>query len=122
MVIKKFSSKLMRFKLTIKRKIELPRGNNLGSPLQMQNSHPVKHLSMPTSKTLLGMGAEVDSQLSHTSKMVYFIKLDNGLNLTVYAKIFTRRLTGFLKHPIVILPTLILHHIIYTKYVAKDSA
>ena len=118
MVIKKFSSKLVRFKLTIKRKIELPRGNNLGSPLQMQNSHPVKHLSMPTSKTLLGMGAEVDSQLSHTSKIVYFINLDNGLNLTVYAKIFTRRLTGFLKHPIVILPTLILHHIIYTKYLA----
>ena len=55
MVIKKFSSKLVRFKLTIKRKIELPRGNNLGSPLQMQNSHPVKHLSMSTSKTLLGM-------------------------------------------------------------------
>ena len=87
-------------------------------PLQMQNSHPVKHLSMPTLKTLLGMGAEVDSQLRHTSKIVYFIKLDNGLNLTVYAKIFTRRLTGFLKHPIVILPTLILHHIIYTKYLA----
>ena len=118
MVIKKFSSKLVRFKLTIKRKIELPRGNNLGSPLQMQNSHPVKHLSMPTSKTLLGMGAEVDSQLSHTSKIVYFIKLDNGLILTVYAKIFTRRLTGFLKHPVVVLPTLILHLIIYTKHLA----
>ena len=87
-------------------------------PLQMQNSHPEKHLSMPTSKALPGMAAEVDSQLSHTSKIVYFVKLDNGLNLTVYAKIFTRRLTGFLKHPIVILPTLILHHIIYTKYLA----
>ena len=73
---------------------------------------------MPTSKTLLAMGTEVDSQPSHTSKIVYFIKLDNGLILTAYAKIFTRRLTGFLKHPIVILPTLILHHIIYTKYVA----
>ena len=73
---------------------------------------------MPTSKTLLGMGAEVDSQLSHTSKIVYFIKLDSGLILTVYAKIFTRRLTGFLKHPKVILPTLMLHHIIYTKYLA----
>ena len=118
MVIKKFSSKLVRLKFTIKQKIELPHRNNLGSPLQIQNSHPVKHLSMPTSKTLLGMGAEVDSQLSHTSKIVYFINLDNGLNLTVYAKIFTRRLTGFLKHPIVILPTLILHHIIYTKYLA----
>ena len=55
----------------------------------MQNSHPIKHLSMPTSKTLLGMGAEVDSQLSHTSKILYFTKLDNDLNLTVYAKIFT---------------------------------
>ena len=32
----------------------------------MQNSHPVKYLSMPTSKTLLGIGAEVDSQLSYT--------------------------------------------------------
>ena len=62
----------------------------------MQNSYPVKHLSMPTSKTLLGIGAEVDSQLSHTFKVVYFIKLDNGLNLTVCAKIFTRGLTGFL--------------------------
>ena len=64
------------------------------------------------------MNAEVDSQFSHTSKMVYFIKLDNGLILTVYAKLFTRRLTGFLKDPIVILPTLILHQIIYTKYIA----
>ena len=36
---------------------------------------------MPTSKALFGMGAEVDSQLSHTSKIVYFIKLDNGLNI-----------------------------------------
>ena len=87
-------------------------------PLQMQSSHPVKHLSMPTSRTLLGMGAEVDSQLSHTSIIVYFIKLDNSLILTVYAKIFTIRLTGFLKDPIVILPTLILHHIIHAKYLA----
>ena len=117
MVMKKFSSKLVRLKLTIKQKTELPHRNNLGSPLQMQSSHPVKHFSMPTSKTLLG-SAEVDSQLSNTSKTVYFIKLDNGLILTVYAKIFTRRLTGFLKHPIVILPTLIFHHIIYTKYLA----
>ena len=122
MIIEKFSSKLVRLKLTIKRKIEIPHRNNFGSPLQMQNSHPVKHLSMPTSKTLLGMGAEVDSQLSHTSKIVYFIKLDNGLILTVHAKIFTRRLAGFLKHPIVILPRLILHHIIYTKYLAYDTA
>ena len=75
----------------------------------MQGIHPAKHVSMPTSKRLVGMSAEVDSQLSHTSKIVYFIKLDNGLILTVYTKIFTRRLTGFLKHPIVILPTLILH-------------
>ena len=118
MFIKKFSSKLVRLKFKINEKIELPHRNNLGSPLQMQNSHPVKHLSMPTSKTLLGMGAEVDSQLSHTSKIVYFIKLDNGLILTVYAKIFTRRLTGFLKHPVVILQTLILHLIIYTKHLA----
>ena len=118
MVIEKFSSKLVRLGLTVKRKMELRHRNHLGSSLQMQNSHPVKHLSMPTSKTLLGMGAEVDSQLSHTSEKVYFIKLDNGLILTVYAKIFTRRLTGFLKHPIVILPTLMLHHIIYTKYLA----
>ena len=36
---------------------------------------------MPTSKALFGMGAEVDSQLSHTSKIVYFIKLDNSLNI-----------------------------------------
>ena len=84
----------------------------------MQNSRPVKHLSIPTSKTLLGMGAEVDSQFSHTSKIVYFVKLHNNLNLTVYAKIFTRHLNGFLKHLIVILPMLILHHIIYTKYLA----
>ena len=84
----------------------------------MQNSRPVKHLSIPTSKTLLGMGAEVDSQFSHTSKIVYFIKLDNSLILTAYAKVFTRRLTGFLKYPIVILPTLILHHMIYAKYLA----
>ena len=108
----------MRLKLTIKQKIELPQRDNLGSPLQMENSHPVKHLSMPTPKTLLGMGAEVDSQLTHTSKIAYFRNLDNGLILTVYAKIFTRRLTGFLKHPIVILPTLKLHHIIHTKYLA----
>ena len=75
----------------------------------MQDIHPAKHVSMPTSKRLVGMSAEVGSQLSHTSKIVYFIKLDNGLILTVYTKIFTRRRTGFLKHPIVILPTLILH-------------
>ena len=118
MVIKKFTSKLVRLKLTIKRKIELPHRNNIRSPIQMQNSHPVKHVSMPTSKTLLGMAAEEYSQLSHTSKIVYFIKLNNGLVLTVYAKIFTRRLTGFLKHPIVSLPTLILHYIIDTKYLA----
>ena len=49
----------------------------------MQNSHPVKHLSMHTSEILLGMGAEADSQLSHRSKIVYFIKLDNDLILTV---------------------------------------
>ena len=55
----------------------------------MENSHPIKRLSMPTLKTLLGMGAEVDSQLSHTSKILYFTKLNNDLNLTVYAKIFT---------------------------------
>ena len=55
----------------------------------MQNSHPIKHLSMPTSETLLGMGAEVDPQLSHASKIVYFTKLDSGLNLTVSTKIFT---------------------------------
>ena len=35
------------------------------------------------------MDAEVNSQLSHTSKIVYFTKLDNDLNLTVYGKIFT---------------------------------
>ena len=67
MVIKTFSSKLVRIKL----------------------SHPIKHLSMPPLKTLLGMGGEVDSQLSHTSKIVHFTKLDNGLNLTVRAKILT---------------------------------
>ena len=55
----------------------------------MQNSHPIKHFSMPISKTLLGMCAKVDSQLSHTSKKVLFTKLDNGLNSTIYAKIFT---------------------------------
>ena len=111
--------KKLRLKLTIKRKIELPHRNNLRSPLQMQNIHPMKHLSMATSTKLFGMGAEVDSQLSRTSKIVYFIKLDNDLILTVYPKIFTRRLTGFfLKHPIVISPTLILHHITYTKYLA----
>ena len=65
----------------------------------MQNIHPVKHLSMPTSKKLFGMGAEVDSQLSHISKIVYFIKLDNDLILTVYPKIFTRRLTVLLEAP-----------------------
>ena len=70
-------------------KIELPHRNNLGSTLQMQHSHPIKHLSMPTSETLLGMGAEVDPQLSHTSKIVYFTKLYSGLNLTVSTKIFT---------------------------------
>ena len=91
--------KKLRLKLTIKRKIELPHRNNLRSPLQMQNIHPVKHLSMPTSKKLFGMGAEVDSQLSHTSKIVYFIKLDNELILTVYPKIFTRRLTVLLEAP-----------------------
>ena len=84
----------------------------------MQNSHPVKHLSMPTSKSLLGMAAEVYSQLSYISEIVYFIKLDDGLSLSVYAKIFTRRLTGFLKHPIEILPTVLLHHIIDAKYLA----
>ena len=52
----------------------------------MENSHPIKTLSMPTSKILLGMGAKVDSRLSHKSKIVYFTKLDNGLNLTAYAK------------------------------------
>ena len=71
----------------------------------MQNSHPVKRLSMPTSKSLLEMAAEVYSQLSYMSEIVYFIKLDDGLILSVYEKIFTRRLTGFLKHPIEILPT-----------------
>ena len=35
------------------------------------------------------MGGEVDSQLSHTFKIVYFTELDNGLNLAVYIKIFT---------------------------------
>ena len=45
----------------------------------MQHIHPMKHLSMATSTNLFGMGAEVDSQLSHTSKIVYFIKLDNDL-------------------------------------------
>ena len=35
------------------------------------------------------MGGEVDSQLSHTFKIVYFTELDNGLSLAVYTKIFT---------------------------------
>ena len=52
MVIKKFSSKLVRLKLTIKQKIEVPHRNNVGSPLQMQKSHPLKHLPMPTSKNI----------------------------------------------------------------------
>ena len=83
----------------------------------MENSHPTKYLSMPTSKTLLGtiylpmnltyikstvnktfiklnwtwltLCAEVDSKLSHTSKIVLFTKLDNGLISTNYANIFT---------------------------------
>ena len=77
----------------------------------MQSSHPVKHFSMPTSKKMHEMSVEVDSKLSHTSKViVYFMKLSNGLILTDYAKIFSKRLTGFLKHPIVTLPRLILHH------------
>ena len=42
MVIKTFSSKLVRLKLTMKRKIGPHHRNNLGSPLQMQNGHPVK--------------------------------------------------------------------------------
>ena len=44
---------------------------------------------MPISKTMLQMRAEVDSQLSHTSKIVLSTKLDNGLNSTIYANIFT---------------------------------
>ena len=84
----------------------------------MQSTYHRKRPSMPTSKSLLGMGAEVDSQLSHTSKIAYFIKLNNGLILTIYAKIYTRQMTGLLKHPIIISPTLILHHINYTKYLA----
>ena len=78
----------------------------------MQSSHPVKHILMPTSKVLPRICVKVDSQLRHTSKMLYFIKLDNGLILTDYAKIFTKRLTGFLKHPIVTLPRLILYKIL----------
>ena len=66
----------------------------------MQNNHSLKHLSMPTPKRLLGMGAEVDSQLTHTSNIVYFIKLDSSLILTVHAKIFTRRLTDLGSHVI----------------------
>ena len=52
-VYQKFLSKLVILKFTIKRKMELPHRNNLASPLQMQNSHPVKHLLMPTSKNCL---------------------------------------------------------------------
>ena len=53
------------------------------------HSHPIKYLLMPTSKTLLGLCAEVDSQLSHTSKIAIFAKLENGLNSIIYAKIST---------------------------------
>ena len=40
MIIKKFSIKLVRLKLKIKRKTEFPYRNNIVSPLQMQNSYP----------------------------------------------------------------------------------
>ena len=33
--------------------------------------------------------AEVDLQLTHTSKIVLFTKIDNSLDSTIYAKIFT---------------------------------
>ena len=52
MVIKTFSSKLVRLKRTIKQKIELLHRNNVGSPLLMQKSHPLKHLPIPTSKNI----------------------------------------------------------------------
>ena len=115
MVNKKFSGKLVKLKLTIKRKIELHHRSNIVSPARCKTA---KTPLNAYSKILLRMNAEADLQLGYTYKIVYFIKLDNGLILTVYAKIFIRCLTGFLKHPIVILPTLILHHIIYTKYLA----
>ena len=83
----------------------------------MQNSHPTNHLSMLNSKTLLGICAEVDSQLNHKPKIVLFTKLENGLNSTIYAKFFILD-AGFLMRPIIIIPTFMLYHIIYTKYLA----
>lgn len=57
---------------------------------------------------------KVDSEPSHTSKMVLFAKLDNGFKLNYICKnLHTRRLIWFLMLPLVILPTLILRHIIY---------
>ena len=57
---------------------------------------------------------KVDSEPSHTSKMVLFAKLDNGFKLNYFCKnLHTRRLIWFLMLPLVILPTLILRHIIH---------
>ena len=85
MVIKKFSSKLVRLKLTIKRKIELHHRNNIVYPLQMQNSHPVKHLLMLTSKTLLAMGAGGFTTQSYIQDSI-FHKTTQQLNFNCLRK------------------------------------
>ena len=91
-----------------------------GYPLEMQNSHPIKHLSMPTSKTLLGMCPEVDSQLINVSKIV-LCKTRQWLKFNYLRKnLHTRHLTWLLMSLIVIIPTLILHHIIYIKCFGED--
>ena len=70
--------------LAILQKLELPHRNNKYPPKMA-----IKYLSMPTSKTLVGICAEVDSQISHTSKITLFTKLENGLNLTICPKTFS---------------------------------
>ena len=61
-------------------------------------------------KSFLSLCAKVDSEPSPTPKIVLFAKLVNDFKTNYFCKnLHTRRLTGFLWE-------LILHHIIYAKY------
>ena len=86
----------------------------------MQNSHPVRHLSMPSYfKNIAWNGWRGGFTTQSYIQDSVFYRTRQRLKFScLHKNIHTRCLTGFLKHPTVILPTLTLHHIICTNYLA----
>ena len=110
------SSKLVRLMLAILWEIELLHWNNLrilsSNPKQPSYKTPLDGYFESIAWNVYRGGFTTqsyiqDSTFYKTRQQLKFNYLDKHLH--------TRHLTGFLMHPIVIIPTLILHLTIYTK-------